>query len=541
MASNNRFQRILWTISGAEIPILESEKCRTDHKRFGAVGATIAVTSFIAFLSGTSAAWYFTQRGIDTTGNIGWAMAFGLVWATLIFCIDRSLVITLKKNPEVKKKFWWLVPLLSRAALAMIIAFMVSIPLELVVFEDFIAEQEFFWNENKSNSLSKNSRANRESIKVQEHIDEGNASISRMEKQKEGLDNEVTSLQKSIQNLRAKLYNPTTKEYAAAKKDLSIANASINQLNSRLGKLKSQYNNASQYQQSSISGQISSVRAQIRAQQAKRNTCNSIISAEIAKWNKPINEEIAELQNQIKVKEEEIAQKKKDINDTQSQIAIDTKRRTNYEQQRDILVQQHENTIKEGNHFIQNFEILEYAVTPQDIDCVRCKGKGKIKNENCFSCYGTGKVKGERPTEWYFLWLIRLLFFIIELLPTVVKIVMPIGPYERMVYAKEKDVENYLSSPDYLAKIRSMHDMETKAHEEQISAQIAAEQDIRKALMDQLMAAQIEIAEAAIKQWRESELIKMNLTQQNSLPKSNVASFVEENTNKNNEKDDYII
>lgn len=533
MASKNRFQRILWTISGAEIPILESEKCRTDHKRFGAVGATIAVTSFIAFLSGTSAAWYFTQRGTDTTGNIGWAMAFGLVWATLIFCIDRSLVITLKKNPEVKKKFWWLVPLMSRAALAMIIAFMVSIPLELVVFEDFIAEQEFFWNENKSNSLSKNSRANRESIKVQEHIDEGNASISRMVKQKEGLDNEVTNLQNSIQNLRAKLNNPTTKEYAAAKKDLSNANASINQLNSILRNLESQYNNANQYQQSSISGQISSVRAQIRTQQAKRNACNSIISAEIAKWNKPINEEIDELQDQIKVKEEEIAQKKKDINDTQSQIAIDTKRRTDYEQQRDTLVQQHENTVKEGNHFIQNFEILEYAVTPQDIDCVRCKGKGKIKNENCFSCSGTGKVKGDRPTEWYFLWLIRLLFFIIELLPTVVKIVMPIGPYERMVYAEEKDVEFYLSSSNYLSRIRSMHDMETKAHEDQIAAQIAAEQEIRQVLMDQLKAAQIEIAEAVIKQWRESELGKMNLTQQNGLSKPTVASFVEEKSNDN--------
>lgn len=541
MASKNRFQRILWTISGAEIPILESDKCRTDHKRFGAVGATIAVTSFIAFLSGTSAAWYFTQRGTATTGNIGWAMAFGLVWATLIFCIDRSLVITLKKNPEVKKKFWWLVPLLSRAALAMIIAFMVSIPLELVVFEDFIAEQEFFWNENKSNSLSRNSRANRESIKTQEHIDEGNASILRMEKQKEGLGNEVTDLQNSIQYLRAKLNNPTTKEYTAAKKELGKANASINQLNSRLKNLVSQYNNAIQYQKSSISGQINSVRSQIRVQQGKRNSCNSIINAEIVKWNKPINEEIAELQDRIKAKEEEIAQKKKDINDTQSQIAIDTKRRTEYEQQRDTLVQQHEKTVKEGNHFIQNFEILEYAVTPQDIECTKCKGKGQIKNENCSFCYGEGKVKGDRPTEWYFLWLIRLLFFIIELLPTVVKIVMPIGPYERMVYAEEKDVENYLSSPDFLAKIRSMHDMETKAHEEQISAQIAAEQDIRQALMDQLKAAQIEIAEAAIKQWRESELSRMNLTQQKTVSKPTVASFVEENTNNNKEKEDYII
>ena len=102
-------------------------------------------------------------------------------------------------------------------------------------------------------------------------------------------------------------------------------------------------------------------------------------------------------------------------------------------------------------------------------------------------------------------------------------------------------MKNYLSSPDYLAKIRSMHDMETKAHEDQISAQIAAEQDVRQALMDQLKAAQIEIAEAAIKQWRESELGKMNLTQQKTSSKPTAPSFVEENSNSNNEKTDYII
>ena len=278
MESNNSFQRILWTISGAEISILESEKCRTDHKRFGAIGATIAITSFIAFLSGTSAAWYFTQRGNDTTGNLGWAMAFGLVWATLIFSLDRSLVLTLKKNPENNKRFWWIVPLVSRTALAMIIAFMVSIPLELVVFEDFIAEQEFFWNENRSNSLSKNSRANRESIKVQEHIDEGNKSIARMEKQQEGLNGEKNDLLNSIQNLRAKLNNPTTKEYTNARKELANINATINRLSHTLSNLGAQYKNANQWQQSSISAQMSSVRSQIRSQQSKRSSYISTIN-----------------------------------------------------------------------------------------------------------------------------------------------------------------------------------------------------------------------------------------------------------------------
>lgn len=192
MENKNTFQRILWTIAGAEIPILE--KCRTDHKKYGAMGATIAMTSFIAFLSGTSAAWFFTQSGTETSGKIGWAMAFGIVWATLIFCIDRSLVITMKKNPEKTTKTWWVVPFVSRALLALIIAFMVSIPLELVVFEDFISEQEYLWNENKSNMLSKNSRANRESEEAQEVIGEGNNSLIRLDGQKQSLEGEVESL-----------------------------------------------------------------------------------------------------------------------------------------------------------------------------------------------------------------------------------------------------------------------------------------------------------------------------------------------------------
>lgn len=44
----NKFQRFLWTVAGAELDILE--KCRTDHKKFSAIGATILMTAFIAFL-----------------------------------------------------------------------------------------------------------------------------------------------------------------------------------------------------------------------------------------------------------------------------------------------------------------------------------------------------------------------------------------------------------------------------------------------------------------------------------------------------------
>ena len=64
----SRFQRFLWTVAGAELDILE--KCRTDHKKFAAIGATILMTAFIAFCAGTSAAWYFTQSGDETSGSL---------------------------------------------------------------------------------------------------------------------------------------------------------------------------------------------------------------------------------------------------------------------------------------------------------------------------------------------------------------------------------------------------------------------------------------------------------------------------------------
>ena len=55
-----------------------------------------------------------------------------------------------------------------------------------------------------------------------------------------------------------------------------------------------------------------------------------------------------------------------------------------------------------------------------------------------------------------------------------------------------------------------MHDMEIKAHEEQLQYQQDTEKEIRAKLMEELKAAQIEIAEAAVKKWRETELNRIN-------------------------------
>lgn len=86
---------------------------------------------------------------------------------------------------------------------------------------------------------------------------------------------------------------------------------------------------------------------------------------------------------------------------------------------------------------------------------------------------------------------------------------MPIGAYDRMVYAEEKDMEKYLNSSTYLDRIRNMHDMELKNHEEQLQVQKEAEQEIRKKLIAEMKDAQWEIAETAVKKWKETELQKL--------------------------------
>ena len=92
----SKIQYICWLFSGAEISLLK--ECPTDFNRQASIGFTIFMTCLLAGLSGGFAAWRFT---IDTPGQDGnWiaSIIFGLVWGMLVFSIDRSMVVTLKKG-----------------------------------------------------------------------------------------------------------------------------------------------------------------------------------------------------------------------------------------------------------------------------------------------------------------------------------------------------------------------------------------------------------------------------------------------------------
>lgn len=463
-----KLQRFLWTVAGAELDILE--KCRTDHKKFAAIGATILMTAFIAFCAGTSAAWYFTQSGESTSGSIGWSLLFGFIWALLIFCIDRSLVITLKKDPLLKRQKF-LVPLISRSLLACIIAFMVSIPLELVIFEDFIAEKKFDFDvENKQKLTKKIEDANGEN-KLEEKIKDSEKTMDKLDSLNKGIDKNIADLNSQIEIQRNKLNKPTTAKFTNAK-------SRYNEYSNKINIAKIKLENAATKQDSTR------YIKEIRELKDSRQPYWRIMNDESKEWNENIKNKIRELEKKRDNEQKQYDENKQEYKEESKRKKENSAVQDSLGVERRATIGKFDTITKKGNHFIQNYRVLEYAVWERDDD-------------------------GNLPTELFFLWMIRLLFFIIEILPTVVKIVTPVGSYDRMVHAEESQMSTYLESDEYIEHIRNMHDMELKTREEQLKKQNEIEMELKNDILEKVKNAQMEVANATIQKWKESEISKI--------------------------------
>ena len=110
--------------SGADKNLLES--CSEGEKtKFAGIGATVFFTAVMAFIA--SAYALFT-----VFDSIYPAVAFGLVWGLLIFNLDRFIVSTIRKRDSFSREFVQATP---RIILAVIIAIVISKPLEIKIFE----------------------------------------------------------------------------------------------------------------------------------------------------------------------------------------------------------------------------------------------------------------------------------------------------------------------------------------------------------------------------------------------------------------------
>lgn len=110
--------------SGADKNILEG--CSEgEQTKYVGIGATVFFTAVMAFIA--SAYALFT-----VFDSIYPALLFGLVWSLLIFNLDRFIVSTIRKRDSFGSEFLQATP---RIILAIIIAIVISKPLEIKIFE----------------------------------------------------------------------------------------------------------------------------------------------------------------------------------------------------------------------------------------------------------------------------------------------------------------------------------------------------------------------------------------------------------------------
>lgn len=141
-------KQFFWMCSGADTDILKNSS-KAEQTKFAGIGGTVFFTAVMAFI----AASYALYTVFDTYVT---AIFFGLVWGLLIFNLDRFIVSTIKKQDNKWKEVLQATP---RIILAVIIAIVISKPMEMKIFEKEI-NQVLLTQKNDLTLANKNQIAN---------------------------------------------------------------------------------------------------------------------------------------------------------------------------------------------------------------------------------------------------------------------------------------------------------------------------------------------------------------------------------------------
>ena len=118
-----RIRKFLWLCSGADLATLK--RTPTEANKFIGIGGTVFFTAVLAFFSSAYAIYTVFDSYLA-------AIAFGLVWALMIFNLDRYIVSSMKNKDNFWNDFFVASP---RVIIAVFLAIVISKPLELKIFE----------------------------------------------------------------------------------------------------------------------------------------------------------------------------------------------------------------------------------------------------------------------------------------------------------------------------------------------------------------------------------------------------------------------
>ena len=119
----SRITRFFWFCSGANFAILK--RTPTESNKYVGIGATVFFTGVLAALAAGYALFTVFQSLLP-------AIFFGLLWGMMIFNLDRFIVSSMRKKENAWAEWRLAIP---RLVLAVLLALVISKPLELKMFE----------------------------------------------------------------------------------------------------------------------------------------------------------------------------------------------------------------------------------------------------------------------------------------------------------------------------------------------------------------------------------------------------------------------
>lgn len=456
-------QYFLWLVAGSEISILK--ECPTDYNKHASIGAAILMTTFLAFCAGSYAGYYFSD-------SLSGAVIFGFIWALLIFTIDRGMVVTLKKDKDYDKKnvFQKLLPALPRIILALLIAFFIAIPLELLIFKENIDIHMVKYKINQTLEIRGKSTDANGIPEIEDNLATQNKKLNSLQKELDrGEPNtpEFLELKEKVNKLNTEVIN-YKKQWESKRYEAYIAYRQIPKIKKYgsdeevLDIYSRQY---SDYQQKNA--EAINLEKQYKSKNNELNEQKNIMQNEINAWKKQKNLEKNSLQTKI---------------DSTENIL------NTAEEKRDSTTEIFDSLLQNSKGFVLRYTVLT------DLSNFYSK-KDTIEYAQSLNIF-------------ILLWLIRFIFIVIEILPIFTKIFSPFGAYDKGLLQLEEQLEKNLH--DFIHKKMEnelkLKELRYQAEQDMMNHKLNLEKQMYEKILNEASQIQLAVAQKKIEEFKKKHL-----------------------------------
>ena len=440
----------LWTCAGVNKRILR--QCRTDYAKYAGIGGTILFTALMAMLSGGYAIYTVFDSSLT-------AFIFGIFWGLLIFNLDRFIVNTMYSDGEVTISWREFTSGLPRIIIAIFLGVVISMPLELKIFEDEI-------NVTIEEQIQD---------RIKEYQASDYAKISALESRKDTLMQRMKEIEESPNDI-----------YGAS---IISGNEVLNNLLKRRSDERAKYENEvtqirnltnqrNRLQRPSETSDIAEIE---RYNQNYRSLSDQIYLHSVARNN--INTEIKNLDAQIASMDDEMK---------------DLQNRSIKQKEDRILICQ--NDIKQINADVDT--IKKRIENDGYSELIKGEYHGFQAKMSAFN-----QMKEENSSTNLASVFIMLLYVIIETAPTFFKMMIAYGTYDDLLRSEmhRARVMSDKRISDLNDEINTEIMISTEKNKNRLEAEIAANKEV----MSRIAEVQSELLNAAIEKWRVEELAKI--------------------------------